>query len=228
MAVSTAQAEEHHNTAHEEGPLHEQYEDIDQQNESYVVGMWAFLVTEVMFFGALFVTYVLYRTRYQHDFWVSHLETNTTLGAINTTVLLTSSLSMALAVRASMLKERPKVLAGLAVTLLGAVTFLVIKYFEYIEKFAHHHYPGPSFIPPAGASRGGSEIFFSMYFAMTGLHGIHVVIGIIAIGTLIYLWLRKRPIITEDYIPTELVGLYWHFVDLVWIFLFPLYYLIPK
>ena len=226
MAVSPAQVDEH--PAHDEGPLHEQYEDIDQQNESYIVGMWAFLVTEVMFFGALFVTYVLYRWRYQPDFYTSHLETNTTLGAVNTTVLLCSSFTMALAVRASMLRNRRAVIAGLIPTLLGAVTFLVIKGFEYAEKFEKHHYPGTSFKPPPGTHRGGSEMFFSMYFAMTGLHGIHVFIGIIAIGTLVYLWARKRPIITEDYVPTEMVGLYWHFVDLVWIFLFPLYYLIPK
>jgi len=226
MAVSTAHADEH--LAHGEGPLHEQYEDIDQQNESYIVGMWAFLVTEVMFFGALFVTYVLYRSRYQHDFYVAHLETNTLLGGINTTVLLMSSFTMALAVRAAMLKQRTHVIAGLIPTLLGACTFLVIKYFEYSEKFEHHHYPGPSFIPPPGSARGGSQIFFSMYFGMTGLHGIHILIGIIAIGTLIYLWYRQRPIVTEDYVPTEMVGLYWHFVDLVWVFLFPLYYLIPK
>lgn len=227
MAVSEAHADEHL-AEHGEGPLHEQYEDIDQQNESYVVGMWTFLVTEVMFFGALFVTYVLYRWRYQSDFYVSHLQTDTLKGAINTTVLLTSSLSMALAVRAAMLKQRMNVLAGLGVTLVGAFTFLVIKYFEYAEKFEHHHYPGPLFTAPDGASRGGSQIFFSMYFGMTGLHGIHVVIGIISIGTLMYLWWKNRPIVTEDYIPTELVGLYWHFVDLVWIFLFPLYYLIPS
>ena len=226
MAVSPAQAEEH--LEHAEGALHEQYEDIDQQNESYLVGMWTFLVTEVMFFGALFVTYVLYRWRYQHDFYIAHLQTNTGLGALNTTVLLCSSFTMALAVRSSMLKNRTGVIAGLIPTLMGAVTFLVVKYFEYMEKFAHNHYPGPSFIPPAGTTRGGSEMFFSLYFGMTGLHGIHILIGIIAIGTLIYLWARQRPIVTEDYVPTEMVGLYWHFVDLVWVFLFPLYYLIPS
>ncbi|MHB8635665.1 MAG: cytochrome c oxidase subunit 3 [Fimbriimonadaceae bacterium] len=226
MAVTGAHPDEH--LAAGEGPLHEQYENIDQQNESYIVGMWTFLVTEVMFFGALFVTYVLYRWRYQSDFYIAHLETNTFLGGLNTTVLLCSSFTMALAVRSAMLKNRTGVIAGLIPTLMGAVTFLVVKYFEYMEKFAKHHYPGPSFIPPPGSTKGGSEIFFSLYFGMTGLHGIHIVIGIIAIGTLIYLWAKKRPIVTEDYVPTEMVGLYWHFVDLVWVFLFPLYYLIPK
>ena len=190
--------------------------------------MWAFLVTEVMFFGALFVTYVLYRSRYQQDFYVSHLETNYKLGAINTTVLLCSSFTMAMAVRSAMLKNRTGVLWGLAPTLAGAVTFLAIKYLEYSEKFAHHHYPGPGFIPPPGTARGPSQIFFSMYFGMTGLHGIHVLLGIVVIGALFYLWFKKRPVVTEDYVPTEMVGLYWHFVDLVWVFLFPLYYLIPK
>ena len=226
MAVSPAHADDH--LAHGEGPLHEQYEDIDQQNESYIVGMWTFLVTEVMFFGALFVTYALYRSKYQQDFYVSHLETSTFWGGLNTVVLLCSSFTMAIAVRASMLKNRTTVIAGLVPTLAGAVTFLCVKYIEYTEKFTHHHYPGPGFIPPSGASRGGSQIFFSMYFGMTGLHGIHILIGIIAIGILIWLWYKKRPIVTEDYVPTEMVGLYWHFVDLVWVFLFPLYYLIPK
>jgi cytochrome c oxidase subunit 3 len=209
-------------------PVFEQYEDIEQQNESYIVGMWAFLVTEIMFFGALFCTYVLYRSRYGADFYISHLQTNTFLGGLNTTVLLCSSFTMAMAVRAAQLKKPSQVVTWLIPTLMGACIFLVVKYLEYSEKIEMNHFPGPWFIPPAGTTKGGSEIFFSMYFAMTGLHGIHIAIGIIAIGTLIYLWAKRRPIVTEDYVPTEMVGLYWHFVDLVWVFLFPLYYLIPK
>ena len=213
---------------HEHGPLHHQFEDIGQQNEVYAVGMWTFLVTEVMFFGALFLVYTLYRWHYQNDFYIAHEETNVKLGALNTTVLLLSSFSMAMAVHFSQLNQPRKVVGGLLATLVGALIFLGVKSIEYREKFEKHHYPGPSFNPPAGTSRNGSEMFFSLYFGMTGLHGIHIVIGIIVISTLAYLWIKRRPIVTEDYLPTEMVGLYWHFVDLVWIFLFPLYYLIPK
>jgi cytochrome c oxidase subunit 3 len=221
IATDRTLEQEHYN------PLHHQYEDIEQQNETYIVGMWTFLVTEVMFFGALFFTYTLYRWKYQNDFLVAHEELNVPLGAFNTVVLLFSSYTVALAVRSAMLKKRMQVVGFLSVTVACAFTFLVVKYFEYSEKFAHHHYPGPSFKPPGGATAGGSELFFSLYFGMTGLHGIHVIIGILCISSLAWMWFRKRPCVTEDYIPTEMVGLYWHFVDLVWIFLFPLYYLIP-
>ena len=209
-------------------PLHHQYEDIDQQNETYIVGMWVFLVTEVMFFGALFFTYTLYRSSYQHDFFVAHHQLDTLLGGINTVILLASSWAVALAVRDAMMKKRMNVVGYLAFTVLCAIAFLIIKSFEYAAKFQHHLYPGASFNPLPGTTRGGSELFFSLYFGMTGLHAIHIIIGAIALTTLAVMWYRKRPIVTEDYVPTEMVGLYWHFVDLVWIFLFPLYYLIPQ
>jgi cytochrome c oxidase subunit 3 len=223
MAIATDRTLEQE----EYNPLHHQYEDIDQQNETYIVGMWVFLVTEVMFFGALFFTYTLYRSEYQNDFLVAHEQLNVFLGGFNTVVLLFSSYMMALGVRSAMLKERKWVVGYLTVTVLCAITFLVVKYFEYLEKFKHFHYPGASFKAPGGATAGGSELFFSLYFGMTGLHAVHIIIGILAISTVAIMWQRRRPIITEDYVPTEMVGLYWHFVDLVWIFLFPLYYLIP-
>lgn len=212
-------------------PLHHQFEDIDQQNETYLVGMWTFLVTEVMFFGALFFVYTLYRSSYQSDFYLSHLQVaegwGLTLGAINTVNLLLSSYVMALAVRAAMLKKPSQVVPYLGIVIFCALVFMGIKAYEYNLKFEHHLYPGASFNPPLGTSRA-SEIFFSLYFGMTGLHAIHVILGIVVIGILMTFWIQKRPIVTEDYVPTEMVGLYWHFVDLVWIFLFPLYYLIPK
>lgn len=213
--------------------IYEQFEDIDQQQESYVLGMWSFLVTEVMFFGALFLIYTVYRWKYQSDFYYAHEKLDWVLGGINTMVLLTSSFSMAMAVHFAQLKKVKAQLGALAFTVTCAFGFLIIKFFEYRAKFVDHYYfpglvpgyPGWEYHGEANADR--ARIFFSLYFTMTGLHGVHVVAGIIVIGALMYLIARKSPLIT-DHIPTEMVGLYWHFVDLVWIFLFPLFYLIPK
>ena len=208
--------------------VHEQYEDLGQQQESYIFGMWTFLVTEIMFFGMLFVTYVIYRMQYQTYWYAIHKDLNVTMGGINTFVLLISSLTVAMAVHFAQKRKKMATIGCLTVTLLCAFTFLVIKYLEYSEKFAHHHFPGPWFeyhregVPPHIA-----QLFYSMYFGMTGLHGLHVLIGIICIGTLIALIAMDHPVMT-DYVNVELVGLYWHFVDLVWIFLFPLFYLMPK
>jgi cytochrome c oxidase subunit III len=214
------------------GPLHHQFEDIEQQNESYVVGMWTFLVTEVMFFGALFLVYILYRWFYQADFYGAHHELNWKLGALNTTMLLISSFTMVCAVHYAQLKNRRMVLMNLGLTNLFAALFLFVKFaFEWPPKFAHHLVPGPGFQPHAevlhGARQRPAEIFYSLYFGMTGLHAIHIIAGIIVIGALMYLWVKRARSVTEDYIPTEMIALYWHFVDLVWIFLFPLFYLIP-
>lgn len=219
--------------------VHTQFENEEQQNESYIVGMWSFLVTEVMFFGALFFSYALYRWKYQADFYVLHEMLDRVMGAVNTSVLLFSSLAVALAVRGAQLKKKKTVLAWLTVTQLCAVTFLVIKYFEWTKKFKAGIVLGPSFVWPnptyleeipalAKVPEGHAQLFYSLYFGMTGLHAIHVIVGIIVIGVLMIMWWKNNRLVTEDYIPTEMVGLYWHFVDLVWIFLFPLFYLIPR
>lgn len=216
----------------DDGVLHHQFESIEQQNDAYIVGMWTFLTTEVMFFAALFLTYALYRFNYQEDFYRAHLELDVTKGTINTVILLISSFTMACAVHFAQLRNRKMVLATLTATIGCAVAFLGIKYFEYAAKFEHHLNPGPLFgsIPEHlhGANPNHAQLYYGLYFGMTGLHAVHIIIGIIAIGTLAILWLRDRPIVTKDFIPTELVGLYWHFVDLVWVFLFPLMYLLPK
>lgn len=212
--------------------LKHQFEDIDQQNESYVVGMWSFLVTEVMFFGALFLVYTLYRLNYQKDWFLAHEHLSIKMGGWNTFNLLVSSFFMALAVRAAQLKNRKAVLGFLALVQACAAIFLVIKYFEYTSKFADNLWPGPNFTTdPAvlhGANLNHAQLFYGLYFGMTGLHGVHILIGMLLIGTLMILWAKKKSIVTEDYIPTELIGLYWHFVDIVWVFLFPLYYLMPR
>jgi cytochrome c oxidase subunit 3 len=223
--------------ASQEGDVvYEQFEDIAQQQEAYLVGMWAFLVTEVMFFGALFLIYSLYRWAYNWEFALLSEKLNWVAGGVNTVVLLVSSLFMALAVHYAMLRKTKLQLMMLGAVLACAFAFLVIKYFEYSEKFADGVFPGSvsilwfhtpqfSFDYP-GINANVAYIWYSLYFSMTGLHALHVIIGIGVIGALAFLVWKKSSVIT-DYIPTELVGLYWHFVDLVWIFLFPLFYLIP-
>jgi cytochrome c oxidase subunit 3 len=222
----------HHESGHHSEALHHQYEDIHQQNESYVVGMWTFLVTEVMFFGALFVTYTLYRFAYQLDFWKAHNQLNWQLGGANTFNLLLSSFFMVMAVYSAQMHNRKKVLLWLSLVQVCAAIFMAIKYVEYTGKIEHHLFPGIGFITDPshlqGANLNHSQLFYGLYFGMTGLHGVHVLVGMIVIGALMLFWYKKNRLVTKDFIPTELVGLYWHFVDLVWIFLFPLFYLMPS
>lgn len=215
--------------------VHHQYESAEQQNDSYIIGMWSFLVTEVMFFGALFLAYSLYRWKYQSAFYEVHKLLDIPLGAVNTTILLLSSFTMACAVHFAQKKDKKKVLLNLGIVLACAFGFLVIKYFEWSHKIHVGLVPGANFTWTPETAKTAVEVspniaqmFFSLYYAMTGLHGLHVIIGIIIIGVLALMWLKDNPMVTEDYIPTELVGLYWHFVDLVWIFLFPLFYLLPQ
>jgi len=223
-----------HEGHHDDRVFH-QFENYDQQTESYVLGMWCFLITEIMFFGALFLGYTLYRWQYQDDFYAARQVLNIPLGATNTTVLLTSSFSMALAVHYAQLKQTAKQQKALAFTMLCAFAFLVIKAFEWAEKFKDHHVMGPNFhwdgpghgfVGPHG-DPGHVQMYFSLYFGMTGLHAFHVIVGIIVIGTLMFMVKKNYPS-ARDYVNTEMVGLYWHFVDIVWIFLFPLFYLMPK
>lgn len=219
---------EHAAHHHEPGQdvVYGQYETIEQQQESYIVGMWTFLVTEIMFFGGLFLVYSLYRWKYA-DTWHSMSEhLDFLLGGINTAVLLLSSFFVAMAVQQAQQRKTKVQLRYLWGTVLCACTFLVIKFFEYRDKFEHHLFPNWSYEGLAGVEFGPSRLFMSLYFAMTGLHGVHVLVGIIVIVTLILMTKFKAPSIT-DYIPTEMIGLYWHFVDLVWVFLYPLFYLIP-
>ncbi len=211
-----------------EGDLHvgHQFEDAEQQLDSYSAGMWLFLVTEVLFFGGLFLAYIIYRTRYPEAFVAAHHELDWQLGGLNTVILITSSLTMALGVRAAVLNRMKAVLGWLGLTFLCAGGFMVVKYIEYSAKFEHHLFPGPNFeFHHAGIDPGQAQMFFNLYFAMTGLHGAHVLIGMITMIILVIrLWVMRKQRI--DFIPIELTGLYWHFVDLVWIFLFPLFYLV--
>ncbi len=224
----------HAHVADPDAPVvYEQYEDISQQQETYIVGMWSFLVTEVMMFGALFLIYSLYRWKFGHEFFIYHEHLSWQWAGLNTFNLLLSSFWMAKAVQAAQLGDHKKQIRLLWQVFACGLVFLVIKSIEWIPKFQIHLVPNNSFVwppidePGLGGSPEHARIFYSLYFSMTGLHGLHVVIGMICMAVLATLVKRKSKVIT-DYIPTEMVGLYWHFVDLVWIFLYPLFYLIPK
>ncbi|PYQ15687.1 MAG: cytochrome oxidase subunit III [Acidobacteria bacterium] len=193
--------------------------------------MWVFLVTEVMFFGGLFLAYTVYRNLHFHAFVQSSRHLNLALGAVNTAVLICSSLTMAMGVHASALGRRRGTVAWLLLTVALGSVFLGIKAIEYKDKFDHHLVPGERFdaeeLHLEGDEARQAQIFYALYFAMTGLHATHMVVGIPIILTVAGLAHRRR-FSPEYHTPVELTGLYWHFVDIVWIFLFPLLYLIGR
>ena len=203
------------------------FDDMAQQNDTATFGMWVFLATEVLFFGGLFCAYSIYRAWYPDAFAAASHSLDITLGAINTAVLITSSLTMALAVHASQTGNRRLLMMFLVATMLLGLAFLGIKGVEYAQKFIEHHVPGPSFHFEEEALSAHAQIFFSLYFVMTGLHALHMVIGL-GIMTWMLVWVWNGTINTEYSSPIEISGLYWHFVDIVWIFLFPLLYLIGR
>jgi cytochrome c oxidase subunit 3 len=214
-----------HTEAHALAPHQKhQFETIEQQKETSTLGMWAFLVTEVMFFGGLFGAYTVYRYLYPHAFAAASHHLNVFIGAANTAVLIGSSMTMALAVRAAQLgNRRSQVVFLLSTIVLGSI-FLGVKVFEYHDKFVHHLVPGPHFHFEGPYGRE-AQIFYSLYFAMTGMHAVHMIIGIGMLATLTVLAWRGN-FSAAYHTPVELGGLYWHFVDIVWIYLFPLLYLI--
>jgi cytochrome c oxidase subunit 3 len=311
MSLRALEATSGHGDSHAHQTLSVQFESLDQQNETYIVGMWSFLVTEIMFFGALFLAYTLYRVLYFDTYLEAHqflLQGHFPLwGTINTFVLLTSSLTMVLAVDAGQKGKRNNVLFFLSLTGLCALGFLGVKYIEYTNKLHEGLFPDTRFnyaralylhheenkseggalaenprasrawealqeakaagatlseeglepavalnttpaaglntkVTPIGTNtlalpyvpasvgkfetqQGRARLFFSLYFSMTGLHGLHILIGIGLMAWIGLGYFLKLPY-AEDYMPLEMIGLYWHFVDLVWIFLFPLMYLI--
>ena len=200
------------------------FSDAEQQAETAKLGMWIFLLTEVLLFGGLFAFYTIYRAWHPEMFYEAHKYLNVTLGATNTFVLITSSLTMALSIRSMQLNNKKQTIWFLVITLLLAATFLVIKYFEYEHKFHLGQLPG-KYYTFGDIDLANPHIFFSVYFVMTGLHGIHVIIGMIVI-TWILIRTTKNEFSADYYTPIEMTGLYWHLVDLIWIFLFPLLYLI--
>jgi cytochrome c oxidase subunit 3 len=202
--------------------LQEQFDTPEQQQEASRLGMWAFLATEIMFFGALFVAYVVYRHAFPHSFAAASRHTNLLYGTLNTAILLTSSLAMALAVHAAQRGAAKPLVRYMVLTILLAGAFLGVKALEYSEDFRQHLVPGPSF-----ALHGREELFFYFYWAMTGLHALHVLIGIGVLSTIAFMASRGR-FSAQYHNPVEVAGLYWHFVDMVWIYLYPLLYLIGR
>ncbi|HKR15214.1 MAG TPA: cytochrome c oxidase subunit 3 family protein [Pyrinomonadaceae bacterium] len=245
-----------HATAHEvhgHPALQHHFENMEQQREAGTLGMWIFLVTEIMFFGGMFLAYTLYRSKFPMSFATGSNHLDITLGAVNTGVLILSSFTMAMAVYCTQVgKHRPQIIA-LVLTLVLGVTFLGIKAVEYHQKYEDRLIPGKVFsgitFSPAVAQEGDKdphklhlltdhhtgelatlphiEMFYWIYFAMTGMHALHMIIGA---GLLTYLIIfsLKRRFGPEYHSPVEVIGLYWHFVDIVWIFLFPLLYLLGR
>jgi cytochrome c oxidase subunit 3 len=202
------------------------FEDIGQQRESVALGIWVFLVTEIMFFGGLFTAYTLYRASYPQAFAQASHHLDVVLGAVNTAVLIGSSLTMVLAVHAAAHRRKAATTGWiLATALLGSV-FLGIKAVEYSHKFHDHLVPGAAFRFD-GPHAAQAQLFFSIYFAMTGIHALHMVIGI-AILLLMAVRAARGRYTQGWHDPVEVIGLYWHFVDIIWIFLFPLLYLLDR
>ncbi len=204
--------------------LSSQFATLEQQHETRTFGMWVFLMTELMLFGGLFTTYILYRYAYPAGFVEGshHLEVN--LGAINTAVLLTSSLTMALSVHFGQLGNRKAIVLFLVLTLFLGLVFLGIKGLEYYHHYLDQNVPGIhwSF---EDANANSVQMFFVLYFVMTGLHALHLIIGCLLV-TLMLIQVVIGRIGAVYWSPLELTGLYWHFVDIIWIFLLPLLYLI--
>ncbi len=211
---------------HEEHPwfFHPHFTDVEQQYDTAKLGMWTFLATEILMFGGLFVAYAIMFNMYPAAFHAGHHHLNVKLGVVNTAVLIFSSLTMALAVRAAQTSNKNGIIYNLVITIACAFTFLVVKYFEYSHKWHEGLLPGNYYSYSEGYVPH-IEGYFSLYFMMTGLHGIHVTIGI---GLLIWILIRamNNKYNSAYYTQVEMVGLYWHLVDLIWIYLFPLLYLV--
>jgi len=207
------------------------FDNLEQQREAGSLGMWIFLAQEVMFFGGLFLAYVIYRTRFPEAFAAASNHLNWKLGALNTAVLICSSLTMALAVWAAQVgRTRRTQVFFMALTGLLGATFLGVKAVEYYDKYRDHLIPVRGWFHweqplAANVSEQNIQMFYWIYFAMTGLHALHMIIGIAILLPIMYrAW--KGAYSPEYHAPVELFGLYWHFVDIVWIFLFPLLYLL--
>lgn len=214
----------HSDATHSNSHVQHHFVDSEQQFDSAKLGMWLFLVTEILFFGGLFVAYIVYRAWNPELFTMAATQLDTLMGGINTVVLIGSSLTMALAIRAAQTDNPNLSIKYLASTVALAFVFMVIKYFEYTHKFEIGIFPGEAYTF-TGIDHPKAHIFFSIYYMMTGLHGIHVIIGI-GIITWLIIKTKKGAYNSSYYTPVEITGLYWHLVDIVWIFLFPLLYLI--
>ena len=220
--------------AEDEPILEVQFDDLEQQHEASLLGMWLFLATEVLFFGGLITAYAVYRSTSPREVALASHYMNVPLGCLNTVILLGSSLTMALAVRAAQLRAHRDLLLWLGLTLALGTGFLGVKAIEYSEEYHERLVPGWNFeLPEKEGSEiereslnpGRFEMFFVLYFFMTGLHAIHLIVGIALVGVMAYLsW--RRWFSGGGATQIEVTGLYWHFIDIVWVFLYPMLYLI--
>lgn len=205
-------------------PLQVQFDTLEQQYEAARLGLWLFLATEVLFFGGLFMAYTVYHLLYPVAFAAAMKETNLACGTVNTGILLTSGLSMSLGVHAIQRGRHQPCVLYLILTFLLGLGFLAIKGLEYAGDLREHLVPGIHFKPGAAPSE---QIFFWLYWAMTGLHAVHLIVGLGLIAAVAFLVSRRR-FSAEYFTPVELTAIYWGFVDLMWIFLYPLLYLIDR
>lgn len=224
MSIANTHGSTSHHHAHH-------YASAEAEYEASKFGTWTFLVTEILMFGGLFVGYILYHERYKEMFHAGSQFLDWKLGALNTVVLLMSSLTMALSIYYAQKNNKQKMLMNLYITLACGFIFMIVKYIEYTHKFHMGLYPGTFFNPHGVEAHAAAELFpnlamyFSFYFCMTGLHGSHVLAGM---GLITWLIIRghRGEFGSSYYTPVECVGLFWHLVDLIWIYLFPLLYLI--
>ncbi len=195
---------------------------IHRDDEGSKIGMWLFIFTEILLFGGLFIVYSVYRYQNPLAFELAHEELDVGIGTINTIILLISSMTVAMSITAIQLGHTKRVVFLLEMSILLGLIFLVNKYFEWSGKFGHGIYPGSESMRELGQ---GEVLFFGLYFFMTGLHALHIIVGLILLGVM--LAKVQKGTINSDYnVQLENSGLYWHLVDLIWIFLFPLFYLI--
>ena len=218
--------------AHGHSLVAHQFDDLAQQHEASTLGMWAFLATEVMFFGGALTAYAVYRYSYPEAFEAASRLEKWGVGAANTAVLLCSSLTMALAVHAAQMGHRKNIVWWLMATIVFGTAFLGVKAYEYHHLYTEHLIPTPATFDPHGEHfpddlRRPAQLFYSFYFALTGIHALHMIVGI---GIILYVaamaW--RGQFSPAYHNPVEMTGLYWHFVDIVWIFLYPLLYLIAR
>lgn len=216
---------------HGDNPTHfaHQFEDLEQQHDAGRLGMWIFLATEILFFGGMFMSYTVYRSLHPQAFIIGSHLLEPKFGAINTVVLICSSFTMAMAIRsAQTARSKGTIVGWLILTMLLGATFLAVKFtFEWYHDYVHHIMPGFGFhyLPQWGANAGQVQMFMCFYFFMTGLHALHMIVGIGVLAVLTGMAARGR-FTSQYFAPLEISGLYWHFVDIIWIFLFPLLYLI--
>ncbi len=205
-------------------PLQEQFTSQAQQRTAVLLGMWIFLATEVLFFGGLMVAYTVYRTWYPEGFAQGSHTLDVVCGTANTAILIVSSFSMAVAISAARVMERRLTVGFLVPTAILGACFIGVKAYEWYTAFRDHYWPG---LPETGAHPHGFHLFYALYFIMTGLHGLHLTVGIVLVTIFAVRYARQK-VFAPNQNSMTVLGLYWHFVDIVWVFLYPMLYLIER